>query len=203
MPQLATPPPDSPVKVANGAADSNVSLSPFASLLLKHTDVSFSRKSLCHLCLRTRLTKAENGIPAPERPRKPSTPARQAVPPPQAQTVSSSQVSTPNGTAHAHNAYIPYSSSALSEPPSTPARPGPAVVINSKSVQRGDYQRYDSIDTPDSLSLLPYDPMNGRLHIVRSRSYARLSTDCSRTRKTWTALTISSPCPRLMATAPC
>jgi cohesin loading factor subunit SCC2 len=152
MPQLATPPPDSPVKVANGAADSNVSLSPFASLLLKHTDVSFSRKSLCHLCLRTRLTKAENGIPAPERPRKPSTPARQAVPPPQAQTVSSSQVSTPNGTAHAHNAYIPYSSSALSEPPSTPARPGPAVVINSKSVQRGDYQRYDSIDTPDSLS---------------------------------------------------
>lgn len=48
MPQLATPPPDSPAKEQNGTAASNTpALSPFASMLLQQTDVSFTRTSLC------------------------------------------------------------------------------------------------------------------------------------------------------------
>ncbi|KAF2032695.1 hypothetical protein EK21DRAFT_60193 [Setomelanomma holmii] len=47
MPQLSTPPPDSPVKDANGAdTSSEPKLSPFASMLLNHTDVSFTRPAV-------------------------------------------------------------------------------------------------------------------------------------------------------------
>lgn len=51
MPQLATPPPDSPAKNTNGDASKYTpELSPFARMLLKQTDISFTSRSLYHLC---------------------------------------------------------------------------------------------------------------------------------------------------------
>ncbi|KAG9377967.1 hypothetical protein A1F94_011083 [Pyrenophora tritici-repentis] len=51
MPQLATPPPDSPVKNANGDTSTYTpELSPFARMLLKQTDVPFTSTSFHRLC---------------------------------------------------------------------------------------------------------------------------------------------------------
>lgn len=45
IPQLATPPPESPTKQVNGTSSRVTSLlSPFAAMLLKDTDVAYSRK---------------------------------------------------------------------------------------------------------------------------------------------------------------
>ncbi|KAH7398305.1 sister chromatid cohesion protein-like protein Mis4 [Pyrenochaeta sp. MPI-SDFR-AT-0127] len=137
MPQLATPPPESPQNEINGSASTKApSLSPFASMLLKQTDVSF----------------APFGVRTPDRPRKDSAPTRQAAPPSQARTAVQAPPATPNGKVYAPTASIPYSSSALSSAPSsTPARPnGPTVMIKPKSVRHEEYQRYDTIDTPES-----------------------------------------------------
>ncbi|KAF1846701.1 sister chromatid cohesion protein-like protein Mis4 [Cucurbitaria berberidis CBS 394.84] len=127
MPQLQTPPPDSPTTATNSSYE--LSLSPFATILLKRTDVSF----------------APFGV---------RTPARQATPSHQARGAAQLPPATPNGNAYAQNANLPYPSSALSyAPSSTPDRPpGPAVMIKPKSVRRQDYKRYDSINTPESLS---------------------------------------------------
>ena len=57
MPQLATPPPDSPAKETNGAPPGHVpTLSPFAKMLLQSTDVSFDGMSLslCPIACSTR-----------------------------------------------------------------------------------------------------------------------------------------------------
>lgn len=52
IPQLATPPPESPTKQVNGSSSRSVpSLSPFAAMLLKKTKVQFSRKCLCRLAV--------------------------------------------------------------------------------------------------------------------------------------------------------
>ncbi|CAO2654791.1 Nn.00g115240.m01.CDS01 [Neocucurbitaria sp. VM-36] len=139
MPQLPTPPPDSPTEGTNGSVSSYIpSLSPFASMLLKRTDVSFTA----------------SGGRTPERPQKNLGPARQTTFPPQGRAAAQPQPATPNGNAHAQNASLPYPSSALSTAPSsTPARtPGPTVMIKPISVRREEYQRYDNIDTPASLS---------------------------------------------------
>ncbi|KAH5246847.1 sister chromatid cohesion protein [Parastagonospora nodorum] len=130
MPQLATPPPDSPAKEHNGTAASDTpALSPFASMLLRQTDVSFT----------------PNGVLPPE-PRQLATPARPAATPSQTRTPSLPQVETPNGTAHAQTGHLPFPSSALSSVPnSTPPRPGPAVVVKPISGRREEYQRYDDV----------------------------------------------------------
>jgi hypothetical protein len=50
MPQLATPPPDSPVKGTNGDTPKFLSaLSPFARKLYEQTDVAFTGRLFCHL----------------------------------------------------------------------------------------------------------------------------------------------------------
>jgi hypothetical protein len=50
MPQLATPPPDSPIKNTNGDGHNSISeLSPFARRLYEQTDVAFTGRPLCHL----------------------------------------------------------------------------------------------------------------------------------------------------------
>jgi cohesin loading factor subunit SCC2 len=98
------------------------------------------------------LTRPAHGARSPDRPRKPSTPVRQPPTPPQARKASQSRVATSNGTAHAQNANLQFPSSASSAVlSSTPIRPGPAVVIPTKSVSRGDFQYHGTIDTPGSL----------------------------------------------------
>ncbi|KAF2855692.1 sister chromatid cohesion protein-like protein Mis4 [Plenodomus tracheiphilus IPT5] len=139
MPQTATPPPDSPPHGANGSASKyHPSLSPFASMLLRQTDVSFTSFD----------------ARASEQPRKVQTSVKHPSPAPQARAGSQPQPATPNSKASLQDASIPFPSSALSSAPSsTPAQSvGPAVVIKPKSVQRGDYTRYDTISTSDSLS---------------------------------------------------
>jgi cohesin loading factor subunit SCC2 len=122
-------------------------------MLLKHTDVSFARMSLCSHCLQPRLTKPAHGATPAERPRKPLTPPRQTAPSRRPPVVSQPKVEPPNGTAHAQNAHLPYSSSALSSAPhSTPARPGPTVIAKPVSGRREEYTRYDTINTPNNLS---------------------------------------------------
>jgi cohesin loading factor subunit SCC2 len=88
-----------------------------------------------------------------DRSRKPLTPPRQSVLPPQARTVAQPKVETPNGHAYAQNAHLPHSSSALSSAPQiTPVRPGPTVVAKPISGRREEYVRYDTISTPDTVS---------------------------------------------------
>ncbi|EUC50640.1 hypothetical protein COCMIDRAFT_81596 [Bipolaris oryzae ATCC 44560] len=138
MPQLATPPPDSPVKGTNGESSGYTpALSPFARMLLKQTDITFTTPS----------------VGASERPRKERSPPRQPAAP-QPVRVAPQIASTPNGSAHARNADLPYPSSALSSAPSsTPVRPpGPAVIIKPKSVSREEFRYIDSINTSENLS---------------------------------------------------
>ncbi|KAF1839498.1 hypothetical protein BDW02DRAFT_635774 [Decorospora gaudefroyi] len=138
MPQLETPPPDSPAKQTNGDASSYIpELSPFAHMLLKQTDVTFTAP----------------GARTSARPRKEQPRSQQAIGAPPARAAPQPPV-TPNGNAHARNANLSYPSSVPSSAPSsTPARlPGPAVMIKPKSGPRGDYRCIDHIDTPESLS---------------------------------------------------
>jgi cohesin loading factor subunit SCC2 len=99
------------------------------------------------------LTKPANGVTLPEPPRQLSTPARQTATGSQARTASLPQAETPNGTAYAQNAHLPFPSSALSSvPSSTPIRPGPAVVPKPISGRREEYKQYDVVDPAGSLS---------------------------------------------------
>ncbi|KAH8728819.1 sister chromatid cohesion protein-like protein Mis4 [Phaeosphaeriaceae sp. PMI808] len=140
MPQLATPPPESPVPESNGSAPSNdPTLSPFAGMLLEHTAVSFT----------------PFGVRSPELSRAPATPVRQNLRPPQVRTVPQApvQVSTPTSTPYSKNAHLSYPSSALqSAPNSTPVRSGPEVVPKPISGRREEYKSYHTIDTPGSIS---------------------------------------------------
>ncbi|CAN9280717.1 unnamed protein product [Alternaria alternata] len=138
MPLLATPSPDSPTKNSNGDTPNAISgLSPFARKLYEQTNVAFTAPS----------------VKPPEQPRKEHAPSRNTVapslPPQQAHLAAPPPpATTPNGHAHAHNADLPYPSSALSSAPSsTPVRPpGPAVMIKPKAVARGDYKYIDNIN---------------------------------------------------------
>ncbi|KAH7088884.1 sister chromatid cohesion protein-like protein Mis4 [Paraphoma chrysanthemicola] len=162
MPQLATPPPDSPVKDDNANTPSHEpKLSPFASMLLKDTGVAFT----------------PSGVRAPEPPRPSATPVRQPAPPP-ARTPSQPHLATANGTAHAQNARVSYPSSALaSAPSSTPVRPGPAVMIQPISGRREDYQRYDTIDAPESLSQKRKDDRQAESSAAALRPHEREIAD--------------------------
>ncbi|KAL5118136.1 Sister chromatid cohesion protein 2 [Pleosporales sp. CAS-2024a] len=149
VPQLATPPPESPTKEQNGAASasSRPALSPFASTLLKYADVSFTRKSLRLPALLRQLTMTAQGAVLPEQPRHLATPVQQQpVPPSHARSPSLQQAETPSGAARAQNGHLSYPPSALSSAAnSTPLRPGPAVVIKPISGRREDYQRFDVV----------------------------------------------------------
>lgn len=138
LPQLATPTSESPTKHTNGTS-SRVSslLSPFASLLLKDTDIAFSCK--CHRPARLpMLTEPASTVSANNK---------------QPQNVQSTpRTHTANDASYLQNA-VPDPSSALSSvPSSTPVRPGPAVIIKPASVKREEYQRFDNItvSTPSS-----------------------------------------------------
>ncbi|KAL1798707.1 hypothetical protein ACET3X_002744 [Alternaria dauci] len=145
MPQLATPPPDSAVKHTVGDRPNVMfELSPFARKLYEQTDVAFTAPS----------------VKPPEQPRKEHAPSRNALPRNAPSPLQQARPAAPpppattsNGHAHAHNADLPYSSSALSSAPSsTPVRPpGPAVMIKPKAVSRGDYRYIDNINV-ESLS---------------------------------------------------
>ncbi|KAI8942572.1 hypothetical protein NX059_000630 [Plenodomus lindquistii] len=139
MAQTATPPPDSPPKAANGSPlNHSAKLSPFASMLLRQTDVSFTSFD----------------VRASDLSRKPQTLAKHVAPSPQASVTPQPQPTTPNDRAHSQNTNLQFPSSALSSvPSSTPVRPpGPAVVIKPKTVPRDDYVRYDTIGTSVDLS---------------------------------------------------
>ncbi|KAF2626783.1 sister chromatid cohesion protein-like protein Mis4 [Macroventuria anomochaeta] len=135
IPQLATPPSESPTKHVNGTGSRvTSSFSPFAAMLLKNTEVAFS----------------PFGVSANGPPRKVAS-AQQATPLPQPRATP--QAHTPNNAAYSQNAAIPYPSSALlSEASSTPLRPGTAVVIKRAAVKREEHQRFDNIalTTPSS-----------------------------------------------------
>lgn len=150
MPQLETPPPEETTKDANGSITSHApALSPFASALLRRTDVSFTGMSLSAVSVLV-LTKPAPEAAGPE-PRQIATPARQQAPSLQTQSASHPRFETPNGAAHAQNAHLPYPSSALSSAPSsTPTRPGSILQIKPKPVsgRREEYTKYDSINTP-------------------------------------------------------
>ncbi|KAG9194655.1 hypothetical protein G6011_04690 [Alternaria panax] len=134
MPQLAAPSPDSPVRNTDGHGPNFMSqLSPFARKLYEQTNVAFTAPS----------------VKPPEKPRKEHAPSRDALPSPQqARLAAPPPAATPNGHAHAHNAYLAYPSTALSSAPSSaPVRhPGPAVMIKPKAVSRGDYKYIDNIN---------------------------------------------------------
>ncbi|KAF2788722.1 hypothetical protein K505DRAFT_378703 [Melanomma pulvis-pyrius CBS 109.77] len=131
--QLATPPPESPsTSQAHGPVPLNApSLSPFASMLLKHTDVSYLHA----------------GLQSPQRHKQQRALPRQPVSQPSSQPASQPHTSSANDVALAHNANMQYpastSSSAISN---TPSRPRPAVVIkpHGPSGPREEYKRYDA-----------------------------------------------------------
>ncbi|KAF1919587.1 sister chromatid cohesion C-terminus-domain-containing protein [Ampelomyces quisqualis] len=135
MPQLATPP-ESPEKDANKTTPSYVpTLSPFASTLLRHTNVSF----------------AAFGDTPLKRPRQLGTPAQ--APSPHDRSTPQTQIATPNGNAYAYNGQLTLPSGVPSPPPrSTPTRPGPAVMIKPISSRREEFTKYDSINSAQSLS---------------------------------------------------
>ncbi|RAR10370.1 sister chromatid cohesion protein mis4 [Stemphylium lycopersici] len=138
MPQLATPPPDSPVKSENGDSTTYApALSPFARMLLKQTDVTFTTPS----------------VSAPERTHREPSPPQQTAPTQQARAAPHPPA-TPNSNAFAQNTDLPYPSSAISTAPSsTPVRPpGPAVVIKPKAGPREGFRYIDHIETPGRLS---------------------------------------------------
>jgi cohesin loading factor subunit SCC2 len=148
MPQLPSPPPDSPVKATNGDSRNSIyELSPFARRLYEQTDVAYTGKPLCHL-RRVELTRTAPNVKAPEQPRTEHAPPRKAAPPQQARPAPTPPQATSNGHAFAQNIDLPAQSSALSSAPSsTPVRPpGPAVMIKPKVVPCGDYKYIDSID---------------------------------------------------------
>jgi cohesin loading factor subunit SCC2 len=98
------------------------------------------------------LTKTAPSVSVPSRTRHEHPPSRRTSGLPHAQTAPKPPA-TPNGNAYAQNASLPYPSSALSAPSSTPVRPpGPAVMIKPKSGPCGEYKYIDNIDTPESLS---------------------------------------------------
>ncbi|KAH9874546.1 hypothetical protein IAQ61_003735 [Plenodomus lingam] len=139
MPQTATPPPDSPRKGTDGSASNNApKLSPFASMLLRQTNVSFT----------------SSDIRSPHRPLKAQASVKHVSPSPQPHTAPQLQPATPNHQTFSQNGNLPFPSSAVSSAPSnTSARPvGPAVVIKPKHVLRDDYTRYDTITTSENLS---------------------------------------------------
>ncbi|CAA9964726.1 sister chromatid cohesion protein mis4 [Pyrenophora teres f. maculata] len=142
MPQLATPPPDSPVKNSNGDTSTYTpELSPFARMLLKQTEVSF--------------TTSSTSMPTP--PRKEQASARQQAHLQQARAGVQSPA-TANGIAHAQNTNLAYPpSTPSSAPSSTPVRPpvrppGPAVMIKPTLGAREDYRYIENIPTPGGLS---------------------------------------------------
>lgn len=155
MPQLATPP-ESPTTGANGSK-TNVkpNLSPFASLLLKETDVSFTRELLCLHSHVMKLTKPAFGNISSRQSQAEQPSIRRDSSAPRSKILPQSLPSIPNSTAQAQNASLPYPSSALSSAPSTTPDKirGPAVVIRqpaSHDQRREGYKRYDSIETPAS-----------------------------------------------------
>jgi cohesin loading factor subunit SCC2 len=98
------------------------------------------------------LTKTAPSISAPSRTRNEHPHSRRTSGFPHVQTAPKPPA-TPNGNAYAQNASLPYPSSTLSAPSSTPVRPpGPAVMIKPKSGPRGEYRYINNIDTPESLS---------------------------------------------------
>jgi cohesin loading factor subunit SCC2 len=153
MPQLATPPPDSPVKGTNGESSGYTpALSPFARMLLKQTDVVYTSRFLRHLLILS-LTWLAPSVGASERPRKERSPPRQSATPQQTRVAPKIPTAS-NASAQARNADLPYPSSALSSAPSsTPVRPpGPAVIIKPKTVQREEFRYIDNIETSERLS---------------------------------------------------
>ncbi|USP76026.1 hypothetical protein yc1106_03300 [Curvularia clavata] len=132
MPQLATPPPDSPVKGTNGDSSGfTPALSPFARMLLKQTDVAFTTPD----------------VGAPEQPRKERST-------PQQPTASQQARVAPQPLASDRNADLPYPPSVISSTPSnTPIHPpGPAVIIKPKAVSREEFRYIGKIETPERLS---------------------------------------------------
>ncbi|KAF3003804.1 Sister chromatid cohesion protein 2 [Curvularia kusanoi] len=127
IPQLATHSSESPTKHVNGTSSKVISsLSPFAAMLLKNTDVAF----------------APFGSSA-------NAPLRNVHSTQQATSLRP----TPQAAAYSQNNTLTYSPSALSSAPgSTPLRPGPAVVIKPAAVRKEEYQRFDNITvaTPSS-----------------------------------------------------
>lgn len=170
MPQTATPPPDSPAKEADGLASNyNPKLSPFASMLLRQTDVSFTSFD----------------IRASEQPRKVQASVKHAAPspkpraPPQPQPQPQPQPPTPNIKAFSKNANLPFPSSASpAAPSSTPAQPeGPAVVIKPKLVPRDDYTRYDTISISENLSQKKQDEQSKESRATALRPHEREIAD--------------------------
>ncbi|KAH7395141.1 sister chromatid cohesion C-terminus-domain-containing protein [Phaeosphaeria sp. MPI-PUGE-AT-0046c] len=153
MPQLETPPPESPTKDANGATPSHApALSPFAALLLGRTDVSFTSMSLSALSAPTPTKPAHEA--AQPGAHQLATPAKQQAPVVQAHPATQPRTATSNGASHAQNAHLPYPSSALSSvPSSTPPRPSPVLQVKPKPIsgRREEYIQYDTVN-PHSLS---------------------------------------------------
>lgn len=163
MAQLATPPPESAAKEANGAASQKPTLSPFASMLLRETNISFTRKTLIPsiglLLTQLAAESASSELTTqairskhPQQSRQSSTPSRPAAPHSQARA-SSQSTATPNKSAHAQNAQLAYPPSTPSYNPNvTPVRPGPTVIAKPLSGRRDEYTRYDNINVVQDLS---------------------------------------------------
>jgi len=160
MPQLATPPPDRPVKNTNGDASKfTPELSPFARMLLKQTDVSFTSRSPYLFGTTSVDTHTASSTSTLISPSKEQVPARPAAHLQQARAVvQSPTTSTSNGNTYAQNANLPHPpSTPSSAPSSTPVRPpvrppGPAVMIKPKTGAREDYRYIENIQTPGNLS---------------------------------------------------
>ncbi|KAF2129576.1 hypothetical protein P153DRAFT_316672 [Dothidotthia symphoricarpi CBS 119687] len=133
MPQLVTPPPESPTKETKGSvSDYTSALSPFASLLLKQTNMSFTPL----------------GVKTAERPRQYYVPPRKAAPPQPPRPVPQTQFASLNGIASTQNANLSHT---LSAPPSASTK-APLVLIKSKSVRHEEYKRYDNVEVTESPS---------------------------------------------------
>ncbi|KAF1972182.1 sister chromatid cohesion protein-like protein Mis4 [Bimuria novae-zelandiae CBS 107.79] len=134
--QLATPPPDSPSKSGDESSPTNrPKLSPFASMLLKQTEVHYQPV----------------GSPVPQR----SKPKPEA-PRPQVSVVTRrpSQQTTPsqlNANAYAQNQSMAYSfSTPVHSSQGSQPRSGPAVVIKPSSAPKHEFRLIDNVSSsPD------------------------------------------------------
>ncbi|KAF2703334.1 hypothetical protein K504DRAFT_495745 [Pleomassaria siparia CBS 279.74] len=169
--QLATPPPDSSLPAqANGSTPFQIpSLSPFASLLLKRTDVSFvGQSSPCWVTvLLTDFNKGARSHSPPRHKQSRETPNKRSMPIPTPHPASHSQPKPqpqpqpqpqPDSRPHpqlqptdagndpsAQSSYIQYSATPYtSKPSSQPLRPGPAVIIkpHGPTAPREQYKSY-------------------------------------------------------------
>ncbi|KAF2265697.1 hypothetical protein CC78DRAFT_615547 [Lojkania enalia] len=142
--QLPTPPPDSPntTSTLNGIAPSIVpSLTPFAAMLMKKTDVFYQEPGAGSHKQRQQ-TRVTPNQPAPQ--------------PPPPTSFSHSLATVASNTAYSRNAEIQYTAGASSSPGSTNAapRPGPTVVIKPlpPTTRREEYQRYDNVKISNDAS---------------------------------------------------